>query len=319
MKVPFFQLMSQYEDLRKELQDAVSRVLSSGFYILGEEVEAFEREFSEYIGGGYAVSVGSGTDALILALRAAGITLGDEVITVANTFIATHMAIISCGAVPVFVDVDPVTYTIDHNQIESNITEKTRAIIPVHLYGQAAGMEAVCRIARRRGLVGIEDACQAHGARIGSQHVGLIGDMGCFSFYPTKNLGAVGDGGMVVTGEREFSEKLRKLRNYGESRKYYHDTYGVNSRLDEIQAAVLRVKLKYLDSWIEARRVLADRYTLGIVNPRVQCPREADGRFHAYYLYVVRTPHRDELQKALMRADIGTQIHYPVPIHQQRF
>ena len=318
MKVPFFQLNSQYENLREELQDAVSRVLSSGFYILGDEVEAFEREFSEYLGGCHAVTVGSGTDALILALRAACIGRGDEVITVAHTFIATYMAIVSCGAVPVFVDIDPVSYSIDPTQIESKISSKTRAILPVHLYGQPACMDAICEIARRHHLMVIEDACQAHGARIGSQPVGLIGDMGCFSFYPTKNLGAFGDGGMVVTRDAALADRVRRLRNYGESRKYFHDDFGVNSRLDEIQAAVLRVKLKYLDQWIEARRARARRYTQGIRNPQVHCPQEADHCRHVFYLYVIRTAQRKALQLRLEKDGIGTQIHYPVPVHRQK-
>jgi len=318
MKVPFFQLNTQYDTLREELRDAVDRVLSSGFYILGKEVEAFEREFSEYIGGGHAVSVGSGTDALILALRAAGIQTGDEVITVANTFIATHMAVVTCGAVPVFADIDPVFHTIDPGQIESKITSKTRVILPVHLYGHPSDMDAVCEIARRHNLTVIEDACQAHGARIGSRHVGLIGDMGCFSFYPTKNLGAYGDGGMVATRNKEFAEKLRRLRNYGQNKKYYHDTEGINSRLDEIQAAVLRVKLTYLDGWIQRRKQIAMTYVAGIDSPVIHPVRERSGFSHGHYLFVVRSPLRDRLQDWLQDKGVSTQIHYPVPIHRQR-
>jgi dTDP-4-amino-4,6-dideoxygalactose transaminase len=318
VKIPFVDLKPQYQCIKTEIKAAIDRVLEKGIFILGEQVEKFEEEFAQYLGEGYSVSVGSGTDALVLSLLAAGIGTDDEVITVSHTFVATYISIIYTGASPVFVDIDPVTYTIDVNKIEDKITPKTRAIIPVHLYGQPANMDEIIQIAQRRNLLVIEDACQAHGARIGDKKAGLFGDMGCFSFYPTKNLGAYGDGGMVVTKNKVLRDRLLLLRNYGQTKKYFHDRYGINSRLDEMQAAILRVKLKYLDQWNIERRETARTYSANIRSEFVTCPVEQLNHFHVFHLYVIRTPHREKLQKWLLEKEIHTQIHYPIPIHRQQ-
>lgn len=318
MTVPFVDLKPQYQSIKTEIDRAIAGVMEKGIFILGEQVDRFEEDFSRYLGGGHAVSVGSGTDALSLSLLAAGIGPGDEVITVSHTFVATYISIIYTGATPVLTDIDPVTFTMDPAQIEAKITPRTRAVVPVHLYGQPADMTAVMEIANKHNLVVIEDACQAHGSRIGDTVTGLQGHMGCFSFYPTKNLGAYGDGGMAVTTDEKLRDNLRFLRNYGQTKKYHHERYGINSRLDEMQAAILRVKLNHLDQWNQERRDIAQTYTSGINNPLVTCPAEAPGRTHVYHLYVVRTPHREKLQAWLREAGIHTQIHYPVPVHRQQ-
>jgi dTDP-4-amino-4,6-dideoxygalactose transaminase len=322
MNVPFVDLKPQYQSIKADMDDAIHQVLDKGIFILGENVEKFEEEFGRYLGGGYAVSVGSGTDALSLSLLAAGIGPGHEVITVSHTFVATYISIIYTGASPVLVDIDPATFTMDAAQIEAKITPKTRALVPVHLYGQPADMDKIMAIAEKHNLLVIEDACQAHGSRFRDQVTGLRGHMGCFSFYPTKNLGAYGDGGMVVTRDETLKEQLLLLRNYGQTKKYYHERYGINSRLDEMQAAVLRVKLKHLDRWNSERRDIARMYSDRIKNPLIACPVEKSDRRHVYHLYVVRTPggprHRDKLQDYLKENGIHTQIHYPVPVHLQR-
>lgn len=315
--VPFVDLQAQYATIRERVQVAINEVLDTGWFILGRHVESFERAFAEYCGGGEAIGVGSGTEALHLALRACNVGPGDEVITVSNTFIATALAIDYVGATPVFVDIDPLTYTIDVTQIEAYITPRTKAIIPVHLFGQPADLDPILALAKTHNLYVIEDACQAHGAEYNGQRVGSIGDIGCFSFYPTKNLGAYGDGGLVLTRDPELAERVRLLRNYGQTRKYFHRLRGYNSRLDELQAAVLEAKLPYLDGWNEARRRIAACYDAGILAPHVTLPGVHENVRHVYHLYVIRTPYRDALQEWLSARGISTQIHYPLPIHGQ--
>ncbi len=316
--IPFVDLKREYSEMSEEITQATERVLKSGWFILGEEVERFEDEFSKYIGMKYAVGVNSGSDALYLALRALGIGKGDEVITVSHTFISTVDAVVRNGAKPVFVDIDPVIYCIDVTKIEQLITKRTKAILPVHLYGHPADMQPVMEIARKYKLTVIEDACQAHGAEYKGNKVGSIGDIGCFSFYPVKNLGSCGDGGIAVTADKELATKLRMLRNYGQSRKYYHDFVGVNSRLDEIQAAILRMKLKRLDEWNERRRSVAKLYRELLGDSSVIIPGEKEYAKHVYHLYVIGCKERDKLQQRLSRSGIQTQIHYPVPVHSQK-
>ncbi len=324
--VPFLDLTRQYKRIKGEILSATQRVYEKGHFILGEEVSAFEEEFSHYCGVRYGVGVGSGTDALYLALKAAGIGQGDEVVTVANSFVATALAISFTGAKPLFVDVDPKTYTMDPNHLELLLKRqrakggsgRIKAILPVHLYGHPAEMDSIMEIANRYDLIVIEDACQAHGARYGKKKVGSFGIMGCFSFYPTKNLGGYGDGGMVVTNHKKYDQKLRLLRCYGERKKYQHILKGHNSRLDEIQAALLRVKLKYLDQWNEERRRKAEIYTERLSPLGVACPSEKTGVRHVYHLYTIKTEKRDSLQAFLRKRGIETLIHYPIPIPFQK-
>ncbi len=316
--IPFVDLKREYEEIKAEIDQAIKGVIKRGRFILGEEVERFEEEFSKFIGARYGIAVNSGSDALYLALRALGIGEGDEVITVSYTFISTADAIIRNGAVPVFVDIEPDTYTIDPHQIEKSITKKTKAIIPVHIYGHPADMDPIIEIARKHNLFVVEDACQAHGAEYKGKRVGSIGDLGCFSFYPTKNLGAYGDGGIVVTNNMKLTKRLRKLRNYGQDKKYYHDISGVNSRLDEIQAAILRVKLRHLAVWNQRRRSIAELYKRLLEGMGLILPIERDYAKHAYHLYVIRDKRRDVLQAHLKKNGINTLIHYPVPVHMQR-
>jgi dTDP-4-amino-4,6-dideoxygalactose transaminase len=315
--VPFVDLRAQYAAIHDEVQVAIGKVLDDSWFILGRYVESFEKKFAEYCGGGEAIGVGSGTEALHLALRACGVGPGDEVITVANTFIATALAIDYVGAKPVFVDIDPITYTIDVKQVEAHITPRTKAILPVHLFGQSADLDAILSLAEALSLYVIEDACQAHGAEYQGKRVGAIGDMGCFSFYPSKNLGAYGDGGLILTRNSVLAERVRLLRNYGQVRKYFHRVRGYNSRLDELQAAVLETKLPYLDGWNDARRRIAARYNAGIRASHVVLPGVRESVRHVYHLYVIRTPYRDVLREWLSARGVSTQIHYPVPIHQQ--
>ena len=326
MVVPFFDLTRQYKKIKGEIHSATQRVCETGRFILGEEVSAFEKEFSHYCGVRYGVGVGSGTDALCLALKAAGIGEGDEVVTVANSFIATALAISFTGAKPLFVDIDPKTYTMDPDSLEillkrrkaKGLGRKIKAVLPVHLYGHPADMDSIMEIADHYDLVVIEDACQAHGAKYGRRKVGSFGAMGCFSFYPTKNLGGYGDGGMVVTAHQEYEQKLRLLRCYGERKKYHHILKGHNSRLDEIQAAILRVKLKYLDQWNEERRRKAKIYTERLSPLSVVCPSERKGARHVFHLYAIQTGNRDFLQAFLKKKGIETLIHYPIPIPLQK-
>jgi dTDP-3-amino-3,4,6-trideoxy-alpha-D-glucose transaminase len=317
VKVPFLDLAVAYRQIQSEIDAAVSRVLHSGWYILGQEVAGFEQEFAAYCGVPYAIGVASGTDALHLALRALGIGPGDEVITVAHTAVATTAAIELSGARPVFVDVDPITCTINPAQILAAITERTRAIIPVHLYGHAADMAPILKIAQRHNLRVVEDCAQAHGAQYHSRLVGSWGDVGAFSFYPTKNLGALGDGGAVVTSDPDLVARLRLLRQYGWRERHISDHPGFNSRLDEIQAAILRVKLRYLDAWNVARRQLAAHYTHLLADTPLTLPGECPDSCHVYHLYVVQTAQRDALQSHLEAQGIATATHYPVPIHRQ--
>ncbi len=318
-QVPFVDLKSQYFSIAGEIDSAMQEVIHNTAFILGKDVSLFEEEFAQFCQAKYAVGVDSGTSALELALRAFGIGSGDEVITAANTFIATTLAISYTGARPVLVDIDPLTYDIDVNQLTDAITKRTKAIIPVHLYGQPADMDPILDIARRHGLVVIEDSCQAHGARYKGKRTGSLGDAAAFSFYPAKNLGAFGDAGMVVTQDEKIAEKVRIFRDVGQKQKYHHIVKGYNHRLDTLQAAVLRVKLKYLDEWNDSRRQHASQYNKLFTGSQVITPFEADYGEHVYHLYVVRLKERDFLRKYLWdELKIGTGIHYPIPIHMQR-
>jgi len=316
--VPFLDLRAQYEAIKGEILDAVSTTLASTQFALGSEVAAFEEEFAEYSGGKFGVGVNSGTSALHLALLAAGVGRGDEVITVASTFVATVAAIDYTGARAVFVDVDPQTLNMDPTQVEATITERTKAILPVHLHGQSADLDPLMDIARRHGLIVIEDAAQAHGAEYKGRRVGSIGDLGCFSFYPGKNLGAYGEGGMVVTNNEEYARKLRMLRDWGQEKKYHHVLKGFNYRMEGIQGAILRVKLRYLEDWTEARRAHAGRYNQLLAGAGVGTPKEIEGNRHVYHVYAIRAAARDQLQSALQAQGIQTGIHYPIPVHLQK-
>src|SRR5882724_1535205 len=308
---------AQYLAHRAEIDAAVARVLDEGWYILGGEVKAFESEFASYIGAAYAVGVGSGTEALHLALKACGIGKGDEVITVSHTAVATVSAIESAGATPVLVDIEPHSYTLDPTKLEAALTSRTKAIIPVHIYGQPADLEPILEIARRHEIRIIEDCAQAHGAKYKGRCVGSFGDIGCFSFYPTKNLGAIGDGGMLVTSNPELAEHASLLREYGWADRYVSSIPGWNSRLDELQAAVLRAKLPYLDSDNAARNRLADKYDAALCGFGITLPRRRPEVEHVYHLYVIRSPQRDDLQMFLKSRGIGALVHYPVPVHLQ--
>ena len=304
--------------IASELETAIHRVMDRSWFILGEEVEAFEAEFAEYCGTNYCIGVGSGTDAILLSLLACDIGPGDEVITVAHTFIGTVMAIAQTGATPVLVDVDEHTFTINPTQVAAAITERTKAIVPVHLYGQCADMDPLLEVAQRNGIGIIEDAAQAHGASYRGLRAGGMGDLGCFSFYPTKNLGALGDGGAIVTSDANLAARCRQLRNYGKRDKYHHDMLGVNSRLDEFQAAMLRVKLPHLESWTVERRVTAAKYNeLLSMLPHVTPPQEAEERYHTYHVYPVLVTQRDRVRQNLIEVGIECGIHYPVPVHHQ--
>ena len=322
--VPFFNLTRQYRAIEDEILAATRKVYEGGRFILGEEVSAFEEEFAAYCGVRYAVAVGSGTDALRLAMEAAGIGERDEVVTVAHSFVASALAISFTGAKPLLVDVDPETYTMDPEGLERLLKRRTRlkkrvkAILPIHLYGHPAEMKDLVEIANRNDLILIEDACQAHGSEYGGKKTGSFGALGCFSFYPTKNLGAYGDGGAVVTDDRDLADKVRLLRCYGEKQKYHHLLKGTNSRLDEVQAAILRVKLRYLDRWNEVRRKKARAYDTLLSSLPVIRPIEKEHARHIYHLYVVRTRKRDRLQAFLKGRGIDTLIHYPIPIHLQK-
>lgn len=313
--IPFVDLKAQYLSIKDEVNGAIQGVLDSCQFTLGSEVVAFEKEFAAYCQSPDGIGVNTGTSALHLSLLAAGIGPGDEVITVPFTFVATVSAIDYTGAKPVFVDIDPRTYTMDVAAIEAAITERTKAIIPVHLYGQMADMDPILEIAKRHGLVVIEDACQAHGAEYKGRRAGSLGDMGCFSFYPGKNLGAYGEGGMVVTGNPEYARTIRMLRDWGAEKKYHHVLKGYNFRLEGIQGAVLRVKLRYLEAWTEARRTAAARYDALFAGSGIETPKAIADARHVYHLYVIRTPDRPAWQDALLAQGIQTGIHYPTPVH----
>jgi dTDP-4-amino-4,6-dideoxygalactose transaminase len=318
MTVPFLDLKGQYASIKKEVDEAVLRVLASTTYVLGPEVEAFEKEFAARHNVKHAVAVNTGTSALHVALLAAGVKAGDEVITVSMTFIATVSAIRYTGATPVFVDVDPVTCTMDVSQIESKITPRTRVIMPVHLYGQPADMDPIMEIAKRRRLIVIEDAAQAHAAEYKTRRVGGIGHIAGFSFYPGKNLGAYGEAGIATTNDEKYAHTMRLLRDWGQEKKYYHDLHAFNYRMDAIQGAILRVKLRQLDKWTDLRRAHARRYDELLDAAGIKHATEAKGRKHVYHIYGVYHENRAELQAALQAAGIHTGIHYPIPVHLQR-
>lgn len=315
--IAFNNLKPLHAQLAEELESATQRVLKSGWYILGPEVEAFERAFAAYHGVAHAVGVANGTDAIELALRAAGIGPGDEVITVAHTAVATVCAVERAGAKPVLVDIEPETYSMSPTAAEAAITSRTRAILPVHLYGHPADLTPLAEIAAKHHLLLIEDCAQAHGALHQNQRVGTVGQLGAFSFYPTKNLGAYGDGGAVITNDAQLATRLRSLRNYGQVSRYEHAERGINSRLDEMQAAILAVKLAHLDEHNNQRRVLASQYTQLLQDTNLVLPSSRSGVAHVYHLYVVRHPGRDGLREALQQRGVGTLIHYPVPVHRQ--
>lgn len=316
--IPMNDFKLQYLSIKDEIDEAILRVLESGRYILGENVKAFEKEFANYCGVKYTVGVGNGLEALHLAMLACGIGDGDEVITVANTAVATALAVSMTGAKPVFADIDPQTYGMDVSDAQRRITNRTKAILPVHLFGHPVAMDSLIATATRKGLFVIEDACQAHGAEYKGKKVGTIGNVGCFSFYPTKNLGALGDAGMVTTNDRQVAEKTSVLRNYGQKTRYVHLTKGLNSRLDEIQAAILRVKLRHLEEWNKKRREHAKLYTTMLQETNVVCPTEKDYAKHVYHLYVVRSRKRNQLQRSLEKKNVTTLIHYPIPVHLQK-
>lgn len=318
MKVPFLDLKSPYLELKDELDAAYRRVMESGWYILGKEVEAFESEFATYCEAKHCIGVANGLDALHLIVRAYGIGSGDEVIVPSNTYIATWLAVTHAGATPVPVEPDERTYNIDPARIEQAITPKTKAIMVVHLYGQVANMDPINAIAKKHGLKVIEDCAQAHGARYKGRRAGSLGDAAGFSFYPGKNLGAIGDGGAVTTNDDELAERIKVLRNYGSQVKYHNEVVGFNSRLDELQAALLRVKLTRLDEWNERRGIAARSYIQHLANnTRLTLPFVPDWAEPVWHLFVVRQNYRDELQKNLAEAGIGTMIHYPIPPHLQ--
>jgi dTDP-4-amino-4,6-dideoxygalactose transaminase len=313
--IPYADLKAQYLSIKSEIDEAVARVFESSSFILGSEVEAFEAEFAAYQQARHAIGVNSGTSALHLSLLAAGVGPGDEVITVPFTFVASVAAILYTGARPVYADIDPVTYNMDPTLIERAITPRTRAILPVHLYGQSADMDPILEIARRRNLVVIEDACQAHGAEYKGKRVGALGDIGCFSFYPAKNLGAYGEGGCVVTNRDDLAAKVRSLRNWGQKDRYLYVDRGYNYRLEGLQGAILRVKLRHLDAWTEARRSRAALYAKELTGSGLGIPREMPYARHVYHVYGISSPRREELRKTLTDHGIQTAVHYPLPIH----
>ena len=317
IKVPSLDLKAQYRSIKPEIDAAVARVLDSGQFVLGSEVAAFEQEFATYCGAGECVALNSGTSALHLALLAAGIGPGDEVITVPFTFVASVAAILYAGARPVLVDIDPRSFTLDPAAIEAAITPRTKAILPVHLYGQPADMDPIMEIARRHGLIVIEDAAQAHGAKYKGRPVGSLADMACFSFYPGKNLGAYGEGGAVTTSNPEYARTIRMLRDWGQDRKYHHVLRGFNYRMEAFQGAILRVKLRHLERWTEARRVIVGKYNRLLAGSGVDRPLEMPWARHVYHLYTVRTNDRDNLQQSLQKEGIQTGIHYATPVHLQ--
>ncbi len=316
--IPFLDLQTPHRSLSVEILAAWQRILETAAFVGGAELEGFEREFAAYVRTAHAVGVASGTDALRLALLAMAIRPGDEVITVPHTFIATTEAITQAGGRPVFVDVDRVTGTMDPGKLEAAVTPRTRFLLPVHLYGQPADMTPLLEIARRHDLQVLEDACQAHGAEYLGRRAGSMGRAAAFSFYPGKNLGACGEAGAVTTDHAELAARVRRLRDHGQARKYEHDVEGYNARLDALQAAALRIKLRHLDGWNEARRARARRYGEVLSGSGVEVPVEAPGRKHVYHLYVIRHPERDRLRETLSDAGVGTGLHYPVPLHLQR-
>ena len=316
MRIPLVDLKNQYQNIKEEVLSEISEALDSMQLFLGKNVQALESEFAGFCGTEFAIGVSSGTDALHIALRACGIGPGDEVITVSHTFIATVEAIILAGAKPVLVDINPETYNMDTSQLKKAITSKTKAIIPVFMYGHPADMDPIIGIARAHGLKIIEDACQAHGSEYKGRRAGSIGDVGCFSFYFTKNLGAYGEGGIITTSDPEIAQRCRMLRDHGQNEKYRHAIIGMNGRLDELQAAVLRIKLPHLEDWIEKRRSLAQAYNEGLPDSIIK-PQEMPWAKHVYHLYVVRIQEREQLRESLESKGISTGMHYPIPVHLQ--
>jgi dTDP-4-amino-4,6-dideoxygalactose transaminase len=317
IKVPSLDLKTQYQSIKPEIDAAVGRVLDSCQFILGSEVAAFEQEFATYCDAAECIALNSGTSALHLALLAAGVGPGDEVITVPFTFVASVAAVLYAGARPVLVDIDPRSFTMDPTAIEAAVTPRTKAILPVHLYGQPADIDPIMEVARRHGLVVIEDAAQAHGAKYRSRCVGSLGDIACFSFYPGKNLGAYGEGGAVTTSNREYACTIRRLRDWGQDRKYHHVLRGFNYRMEALQGAILRVKLRHLERWNEARRAIVGKYNQLLAGSSVERPAEMPWARHVYHLYTLRTDDRDTLQEALQNKGIQTGIHYATPVHLQ--
>ena len=315
--IPFLDLRAQHRSMINDLTEAVSRVIESGQFVLGENGHSFEKDFAAYCGAREAVAVSSGTSALQLALLSAGVSPGDEVITVPMTFVATVAAIIYVGAVPKLVDVDPATWTMHPDQLEAAITPRTKAVIPVHLHGRLADMTRILEIARARGICVIEDAAQAHGAESGGRRAGTFGDIGCFSFYPGKNLGACGEGGAVVSDRADLAQRVRMLRDWGQEQKYLHVAKGFNCRLDEIQAAILAIKLRRLEAWTTARREIAASYDELLARTGIQLPARATGSDHAYHVYAIRVRDRDRIRNVLQDRGIQTGVHYPIPVHLQ--
>ncbi len=318
MTIPFLDLKAQYQSIKPEIDTAIQKILDTTQFVLGDEVAAFEREFAAYSGAKHGIAVNSGTSALHLALLAAGVQRGDEVITIPFTFVASVSAICYTGATPVFVDIDPVTFTMDPAQLEQAITPRTKAILPVHLYGQMAEMDEILAIAARHGIPVIEDACQAHGAEYKGRRAGSLGVSGCFSFYPGKNLGAYGEGGIVVTSNDAHAKTIRMLRDWGQEKRYHHVLKGFNYRMEGFQGAILRVKLRHLEKWTEARREHARQYdTLLEGSSVVAAPKQLADRRHVYHIYAVRSADRDGLQRQLQAEGIATGLHYPIPVHLQ--
>ena len=318
MNIRFLDLKAQYSRIKDEIDQSITGVIDSSSFILGPAVDRFEKNFARFCGSKYAIGVNSGTSALYLTMKALNIGRGDEVITAANTFIATVAAIIDSGATPVLVDIDPVTRNIDLDLIERSVSPKTRAIMPVHLYGSMVDMDRLMKIARKHNLIVIEDAAQAHGAAFDGKPAGSFGAAGCFSFYPGKNLGAYGEGGAVVTSDEALAEKLRMLRDHGSLRKYHHDIIGCNARMDGIQGAVLDVKLKYLHQWNEARNNVARKYRKLLSELPVVLPAEIDKHYQVYHQFVIEVENRDKFQDYLKENGIPTLIHYPIPVHKQK-
>lgn len=317
MNVPFVDLKSQYQSIKPEIQAAINAVLDRGDYILGQDVKLFEEEFSAICEVKHTIACSNGTDALVMALQACGIGSGDEVITVANTWVSTVFAITTVGAKPVFADIDPDTHLIDLDSIRASLSNKTKAILPVHLYGQACDMTSIMQIAKEKNLKVIEDACQAHLSEWKGQKVGSFGDAAAFSFYPGKNLGAYGDAGCVTTNDPQVADRIRLLQNMGQKTKHHHECIGLNMRMDTLQAAILRVKLKHLEQWTNARRTATSRYHELLEGSSVKIVRENPNAKHVYHLFVVECDNRDEIVSELQSQGVGAQIHYPTPIHLQ--
>jgi len=317
IKVPYLDLKAQYQSIKPEIDAAIAGVLESSQFVLGSEVAGFEQDFAAYCGATDCIALNSGTSALHLALLAAGIGPGDEVITVPFTFIASVAAIEYAGARPVLIDIDPRSFTMDPAAIEAAITPRTKAILPIHLYGHSTDMDPILEVARKHSLVVIEDAAQAHGAKYKGRPVGTIGNIGCFSFYPTKNLGAYGEGGAVTTNNPEYAGKVRMLRDWGQDRKYHHVLRGYNYRMEGLQGAILRVKLHHLEKWIEARRAIAKQYNELLADCGLTLPVEMPWARHVYHVYTLRSEDRDALQAALLAEGIQTAVHYAIPAHLQ--